>query len=235
MSQKRHFDSIHIIKEIGGPKIEKILEIAKQRNIKVLFQDKDVLNSIAGDVNHQGIVALASEKEYDDFLKILSSAKEDKMNSIILLLDQVQDPQNFGNIIRTAEAFGVRSIIIPKRRSSGLTATVARSSSGALEYMSICRVNNMSQAMEMIKKEGFWIIGADAQASKSIYEFDFLQPVAIIIGGENTGLRPLIKENCDFLVKIPSIGKINSLNVASAAAIIISEAFRQKKIKESNN
>lgn len=161
---------------------------------------------------------------------ILELAKKQKENAFLIILDGIEDVHNLGSIIRTAETAGVHGIIIPKRRSAPVNATVLKTSAGAVEHMKIARVNNINETIKYLKEEGIWICGTDMETNKDYYKQDYNMPIAIVIGSEGTGMSRLTKENCDFLVKIPMKGKINSLNASVSAGIVIYEVLRNRKL-----
>jgi len=213
---------IFIQKEARHKKVSQIIRLAHEHHIPFLFVPRQKLDSI--DRHHQGAVAFLSHKEFSSLDSILKASER----PFLLLLDGVEDPQNFGAIVRSAEGGGVDGIILPERRSVGVTSTVASVSAGALEYVKIARVKNLVQTADKLKEIGIWIIGAEGGSSSYWYEFDYTQPVAIVLGSEGKGLRPLIKKKCDKILSLPLFGKVSSLNVASAASIFIYEVIRQR-------
>lgn len=223
---RRNLTRIYISRKQGG-RMEEIFTLARASGIPVKWEPKSRLTERAGSVLHQGIVAVVSEAEYLDVEELLDQVKEAK-EPLLLVLDGVEDPQNLGSIIRTAEAAGVNGLIIPKHRSVGLTQTVAKVSCGALEYVPVARATNIPSFLEKLKGEGFWIVGADPRASKNLYAADLRGALAFVVGGEHVGLRPLVKAKCDLLVSIPMRGRISSLNTAVAAGVLLFEAIRQR-------
>ncbi len=204
-------------------KIEDIVIWARKNRIPFSFLPARRLKSI--DRNHQGAVAFLTVKEYATLDSILSSPG----NSFLLLLDGIEDPQNLGAIIRTAEGAGVDGILIPERRAAALTGAVVSVAAGAVEHMKVARVKNLARAMEELKKKGLWLVGAEGGQSDPWHEFDYSLPVALVFGSENKGLRRLVREKCDKILSIPLFGKITSLNVAAAAAVFMYEVVRQRK------
>ncbi len=200
--------------------------IAKKIPVVEVTQEK--LDYMAGGVNHQGVVAMAAEKEYTDVDGILKIAEERGETPLILIADGIEDPHNMGALIRCAECAGVHGIIIPKRRNVGITPTVSKSSAGAIEHMAIAKVTNISQTVDVLKKKGLWIFAAEAGGSP-YYETDFNTPAAIIFGSEGFGVGRALKEKCDFIVSIPMYGKVNSLNVSTAASVILCHAARMQR------
>ena len=180
--------------------------------------------------NHQGIIAVVPPFEYVEVEDILEYAKEKKEDAFILILDGIEDVHNLGSIIRTAETAGVHGIIIPKRRAASVNATAIKTSAGAVEYMKIARVNNINETIKNLKNEGIWICGTDMETKTKYYNQDYNMPLAIVIGSEGSGMSRLTKENCDFIVKIPMKGKINSLNASVSAGIVMYEVVRNRSV-----
>jgi 23S rRNA (guanosine2251-2'-O)-methyltransferase len=178
---------------------------------------------------HQGIVAIVAARKYVHFEDIIEGAKKSGEDPLILILDKITDPHNLGSIIRTADAVGADGIIIPKRHSVGLTAVVAKSSAGAIEYVPVAKVSNIAQTIDRIKEKGIWVAGAHMDGEKEHYNTDLRGPLALVIGSEGSGISRLIKEKCDFLVRLPMVGKISSLNASVAAAVLMYEVFRQRE------
>lgn len=208
--------------------INEIIAKAKENKIVIVEVDKLKLDNMAE--NHQGVIAIVPPFNYCEVEDILNLAKEKKEDPFILILDGIEDPHNLGSIIRTAETAGVHGIIIPKRRSVGVNATVAKVSTGAISYMKIARVNNINDIIRKLKEEGLWIIGTDGEANTLYYNQDLKGPIAIIIGSEGFGMNRLVKENADILVKIPMKGNITSLNASVSAGIVIYEAVKQREL-----
>ncbi len=211
--------------------INKIINMAKQRKVLITEVNKAKLKEMAKTENYQGVIAIVPPFEYCDVDDIIEEAKKRNEPPFIVILDGIEDPHNLGSIIRTAETAGVHGIIIPKRRAASVNSTVAKVSAGAVEYMKIARVNNLNETIKSLKENGIWICGTDISTNTYYDKQDFTGPIAIIIGNEGFGISRLVKENCDFLVKIPMKGKITSLNAAVSAGIVIYEAVKQKKNK----
>lgn len=226
---RRNLTRIYVSRREGG-RLGEILALARASGIPVKWEPKARLTERAGSALHQGIVALVSEAEYLDAEAFLSQVKEKVKEPLLLVVDGVEDPQNLGSIIRTAEAAGVNGLIVPKHRSVGLTQTVAKVACGALEYLPVARAPNIPSFLEKLKGEGFWVVGADPRASKSLYTADLRGALALVVGGEHVGLRPLVKTKCDLLISIPMKGRISSLNTAVAAGILLFEAIRQREL-----
>ena len=208
--------------------INKIIAMAKERKIVISQVEKTKLDIISQTQSHQGVIAIVPPFDYCEIEDILEYAKQKNESPFMLLLDGIEDPHNLGSIIRTAETAGVHGIIIPKRRAATVNATVSKVSAGAVEYMKIARVNNLTDAIKKLKDSGVWIIGTDMDTNTKHYEQDYKGAICIVIGSEGFGMSRLVKENCDFLVKIPMKGKITSLNASVSAGIVIYEALKQR-------
>jgi 23S rRNA (guanosine2251-2'-O)-methyltransferase len=205
-----------------------IASTARSRGIVVVEADRRKLDGMSRTHSHQGVIALAAIREYvtpDDILRI---AREKGEPPLVVVCDELSDPHNLGAVIRTAECAGAHGVIIPKRRSAGLTAVVAKTSAGAVSHVPVARVPNIPSLLKELKDGGLWIFGADASGGTALYEADLKGPCAIVIGSEGTGMGRLVREGCDFLVSIPMRGKLNSLNASAAAAILLYEAVRQR-------
>lgn len=224
----REIDKILLAKGTEGGSLIKILGIAKDRGIPIQYVDRQKINDMATSKAHQGIIALVAAYKYVDYEDIIEEAKDKGKDPFILILDEIMDPHNLGSIMRTADAVGVDGIIIPKRRSVGLTATVAKTSAGAIEYVPVARVTNIAQTIERIKDKGIWVAGADGDGDRDHYSTDLKGPLALVIGSEGKGISRLIKEKCDFLVRLPMVGQVSSLNASVAAGVLMYEIFRQR-------
>ena len=209
--------------------IHKIVAMAKQRKIVVTEISKEKLNQMAQTENNQGIIAIVPPFDYCEVEDILEKAEKKNEKPFILILDGIEDPHNLGSIIRTAETAGVHGIIIPKRRAVAVNSTVNKVSAGAVEHMKIARVNNINETIDFLKKQDIWVYGTDMKGTKYYDEEDYQGAIAIVIGSEGFGMSRLVKENCDFLVKIPMKGKITSLNASVSAGIIMYEVVRQRR------
>lgn len=222
----KEIEKLYILKgELQGS-INKIIGIAKDRNIVIQQVDKNKLDSLSEGNAHQGVVALVTSYTYVDIDDILNKAKEKEEPPFVVILDGLEDPHNLGSIIRTAECAGVHGIIIPKRRSAAVNQTVYKSSAGAVEHMLVAKVNNIVNAIEELKEKGLWIYGADMTGA-DYYKTSLNGGVALVIGNEGKGISRLVKEKCDVLVKIPMLGKVSSLNASNAASILMYEVVRQ--------
>ena len=214
--------------------INKIIALAKEKKVIINEVSKAKLNQMSQTENNQGVIAIVPPFNYCEIEDILDLAKKRDEKPFILILDGIEDPHNLGSIIRTAETAGVHGIIIPKRRAANVNSTVAKVSAGAVEYMKIARVNNISDAINTLKENDIWICGTDMNTDKHYYDEDFTGGIGIVIGSEGYGMSRLVKENCDFLVKIPMKGKITSLNASVSAGIVMYEVVKQR-IRIKNN
>lgn len=212
--------------------INKIIAMAKERKVLISQIDRNKINQMSQTDNNQGVIAIVPPFEYCEIDDILQYAKSKEEEPFIIILDGIEDPHNLGAIIRTAETAGVHGIIIPKRRAAAVNSTVAKVSAGATEYMRVARVNNINEAIRELKQKDIWVCGTDMETNTYYYNQDLKGPIAIVIGSEGFGMSRLVKENCDFLVKIPMAGKITSLNASVSAGIVIYEAVKQRKTKE---
>lgn len=201
---------------------------AKERKIPVVDTDTSALDRLSGGENHQGIAAYVGEKEYCTVEDILNNAKERGEKPLIVICDGIEDPHNLGAVIRCAECAGAHGVIIPERRACGLTPAVSKASAGAILHMNIARVGNIAQTVEKLKDNGVWIFAAEA-GGMDFYEADFNLPCAIVLGGEDSGVSRLVRERCDFTVSIPMYGKVNSLNVSTAASVLLTRAARLQR------
>ena len=210
--------------------IKKIIAMAKDKHVAIQYQDKSALDRMAEGGNHQGVIAFVSTyvyKEIDDMLKLAESKGEDPF---LVILDGLEDPHNLGAIIRSADGAGAHGVIIPKRRSVSVTDVVAKTSAGAIEFMPVARVTNLSRTIDDLKEKGFWIAACD-MGEHMYYEADLTGPIAVVIGSEGFGISRLVEEKCDFIVSMPMKGGVNSLNASNAAAILLYEVCRQRDIK----
>jgi 23S rRNA (guanosine2251-2'-O)-methyltransferase len=224
-SSPRRVNKILLQKEEGHRPLGIIVGLAKDAHIPYLFVPKQVLDKTAP--HHQGVVAVLSPKAFDTLDSVLAAAGP---TPFLVLLDEIEDPQNLVAILRSAEGAGAHGILLPGRRSAGLTETVSEVSAGALEHLRVARVPNLAQTMERLREKGIWLVGAEGGGDGLFWEFDYTQPVGIALGSEGKGLRPLVRKNCDRVLSIPMGGKVNSLNVASAASVFFFEVLRQRRI-----
>jgi len=208
--------------------INQIIALAREKGIIVQEVDRSRLDNMSETRAHQGVIAFVAAKEYVDVDDILAAAEAKNEPPFIVILDEITDANNFGSILRTADAAGVHGVIIPKRRAVGLTAAVSKSSAGAVEYVPVARVTNISQTIDYLKKKYIWVVGTDVTADKPYYMSDLKGPIALVIGSEGEGMSRLVREKCDFTVSIPMKGRISSLNASVAAAIVMYEIMKQR-------
>ncbi|MCM3620405.1 23S rRNA (guanosine(2251)-2'-O)-methyltransferase RlmB [Sutcliffiella horikoshii] len=213
----------------GGQKgsIQQVIAMAKEANVLVQFVPRKKIDQMV-EGNHQGVVASVAAYDYaelDDLYRLAEKRNEDPF---FLILDEIEDPHNLGSIMRTADAVGAHGIIIPKRRAVGLTATVAKASTGAIEHVPVVRVTNLARTVDELKEKGLWIFGTDAKGKVDYTKMDCSLPLGLIIGSEGKGMSRLLKEKCDFLVSLPMVGKVTSLNASVAASLLMYEVFRKR-------
>ena len=228
LESRRDINKIYISKGERHGSINKIIAIAKERKILISEIERNKLNMMSETENNQGVIAIVPPFDYSEVEDILEVAKNKNEKPFIIILDGIEDPHNLGSIIRTAETAGVHGVIIPKRRACSVNSTVSKVSAGAVEHVKIARVNNINETIRELKLNDIWICGTDMAAKQYYYEQDFNIPIAVVIGSEGFGMSRLVKENCDFLVKIPMKGKISSLNASVSAGIVIYEAVKQR-------
>ncbi len=222
-------ERIYSCRGFGGELLQEIFRLAKAQGVPIIQVSRERLEQIAHTPQHQGLWAPVASFGYTTEEKVIAAAISQGKNGLLLVLDGVQDPHNLGAIMRTAEAVGAAGIIIPRHRAVGLTASAIKAAAGAQEYLPVARGGNIAQLLELLKIKGFLVVGADPAAEKELYKVDFCQPLALVIGSEGEGMRPLVKKSCDILIKIPQAGKIASLNTSVATAVILYEVFRQRK------
>ena len=223
------FDRIVIAKGRQDTRIEEIVRLARERGVSVRFEDRGQLDRLANTRDHQGVVAIAASRAAGTLEDILVQANKSKDQvGLIVLLDGVEDPHNLGAVIRTALAAGAHGVVIPERRATGLTDTVARSSAGALAHLPVAKVTNLVRAMEDLKEAGYWLVGLDEQGDKNYTEVDYSSPTGIVMGSEGKGLHDLTRKRCDFVVSLPTSGPVKSLNVSVATGVVLFEALRQR-------
>ncbi len=223
-------ERIYILRGTHGEPIETIKRRARQKNILCSEADKLLIDKFSRDTNSQGVVAIVGTKEYTDVDEILSIASTKNEKAFILLFDEIEDPHNLGALIRTAVCLGAHGGIIPKHNAAPVNQTVAKTSAGASAHFPIAKVTNIALTIEELKGKGIWIVGADVNAQKSFTDVDYSMPIALVIGNEGKGIRRLVKEKCDFLVRIPMAGAFDSLNASVAGALIMYEVFRKRTV-----
>ena len=225
----RSIDKIYVKKGDKHGSIIPIIRMAKEKGITITETDSKKLDEMSETGAHQGVIALCSAAEYATIDDILKNAEDKGEAPFIIILDKIADPRNLGSIIRTANCAGAHGIIISKHESAGLSAVCAKASAGAIEYTPVARVSSLAKAIDELKKKNVWVTGADASGDKDIYDADLKGAVAIVIGSEGEGISRLVLGKCDFVVKIPMKGNVNSLNASVAAALFIYEAVRQNR------
>lgn len=212
--------------------VREIIGLARSKGLVIQEVEMNKLDQVAVGVRHQGVVALVPPVAYVELDDILHKAAAQGEVPCLVVLDELEDPHNLGAILRTADAAGVHGVLIPKRRSCPLSGTVAKTSAGAVEYVPVARIGNVVQTLESLKKQGFWIVGADMDGGKAYYQADLTGPLVVVIGSEGKGLGRLVKEACDFLVCIPMKGRINSLNASVACSLLLYEVLKQREMKQ---
>ncbi len=231
LESDKDINKIYITKGEQKGSINKIIAMANEKKVIIVEKDKRQMNLMAQTENYQGVIAIVPPFEYSEIEDILELAKIKNEKPFILILDGIEDTHNLGAIIRTAEIAGVHGIIIPKRRAASVNSTVSKVSCGAVQYMKIARVNNISDSINKLKENGVWVCGTAIDAKSYYFEQDFKEPIAIVIGNEGKGMSQLVKKNCDFLVKIPMKGKIQSLNASVSTGIVVYEVLKQRNFK----
>jgi len=223
-------DKIYINKEISDPSLKSLLTKAKEKRLIISYCTREKLDELCQTTKHQGIAAMIPQTKYVSIADILNYAKEKDEPPFIFIADEITDPHNLGAIIRTANVCGAHGVIIPKRRNATVSATVAKASAGAVSVTNIARVNNLHAAIEELKKNNIWVYGLEADGEKMYYEHDLKGPIAIVVGSEGFGMSRIIREACDFVVKIPVMGQINSLNASVATGVLAFEILRQRQM-----
>ena len=224
----KDINKLYIQKGNRHGSINEIISRARENKIVIKEVEKNKLDEMCENQNHQGVIATVPPFEYSDIDDILNLAKQKNEDPFIIILDEIEDPHNLGSIIRTAECVGAHGVIIPKRRSAEVNSTVNKSSAGAVQYVKVARVNNLNDTIKYLKENDVWIYGTDAGAKSYYNEQNYKGGVAIVIGSEGYGMNKLVAKNCDFLVKIPMKGKVNSLNASVSAAIMMYEVLNQR-------
>jgi 23S rRNA (guanosine2251-2'-O)-methyltransferase len=226
-SDRLPIERIHIARVAHSPKVKEILDLARDRGVPVRREERAVLDRLAQGGLHQGIIAISGAVSYSDFDTLFKADKP-----LVVVLDGVEDPHNLGAVVRTAEACGASGIVVPERHSAPLTATVIRASAGASAYLPIVRVKNLVGAIEEMKRRGLWVVGVDPAGTQEWTGFDYKGPIGLVLGGEHRGLRRLVREHCDALVRIPMLGKVASLNISVAAGVALYEVVRQRQFEK---
>ena len=227
LKNDRNIEKILIATSAKEGSIKKIMGMAKDKNIVVQNVDRKKLDEISESHSHQGVIAIVSEHKYYELDELIQIPKQKGEDPFFIILDEITDPHNLGSIIRTADAVGAHGVIIPKRRSVHVTPIVAKASAGAVEYVPVCKVTNIVNTIKALKEEGLWIAAADMDGS-DFYKQNLKGPIGIVIGSEGFGISRLVKENCDFTVKLPMVGNVTSLNASVAGGILLYEIFKQR-------
>ncbi len=223
----RGFEYVAFASGRGDARLQKIAQLCRSAGVPMRTVPRDQLTRLARTAGHQGVVAVAAEKRYSDLEDLLAHKRGE--HAFLIVLDGIEDPHNLGAIIRTAEGAGADGIVIPERRAVGVTATVVKASAGASEYLPIAKVTNISRALEEMKARNIWTVGLDERGEKSYDQLDYKMDCALVLGAEGPGLHEQVRRKCDFLVSIPMLGKVPSLNVSVAAAIVMYEIARQRR------
>jgi 23S rRNA (guanosine2251-2'-O)-methyltransferase len=223
----RRADEIAVLVGARGPLAE-VVALARRAGVKVSYRTRDQLTAMAGSDRHQGVVARVASAEYVDLAALLAIPKARGEAAFFVAVDQVQDPRNFGALLRSAEAFGAHGVIVPKHHQAGLTETAVRTAMGAVEYLAVARETNLVYALEILKKSGIWVFGGTTGAGVTVWAADLTGPICLVLGSEGEGLRPNVARACDVLLTIPMAGRVGSLNIAAAAAVLCYEVARQR-------
>ena len=228
----RAFEYVGVARDRKDSRVQRILEGCRAAGVAVRFLPREQVERLAGNAAHQGVVAVASAKAYSDLDEVLSRRRGE--HAFVVVLDSVEDPHNLGAILRTADAAGADGVVIPERRAVGVTATVAKASAGASEHLPIARVTNVSRALEELKARDLWTVGLDERAPQPYDQLDYRMHCALVLGAEGKGLHEMVRTRCDFLVSIPVLGRVPSLNVSVAAAVVMYEIARQRRSPKAN-
>lgn len=220
-------EKIMIVNGTTDPELRQFQQIAKDKGIKVEFADRRAFDKLSETGHHQGVIAFYTEFKYADLNETIAQARNDGKDILFIVLDEVLDPHNLGSVIRVAECAGATGVIIPARRSATVNETVVRTSAGATAYMPVIKVNNLNQAIESMKNQNIWVFAADMDG-QDMYKTNLKGDIALVVGGEGTGVRELTKKLCDGVISIPMFGKVNSLNASVSAGIVLYEAVRQR-------
>src|SRR5580658_7872257 len=227
-SGARRLDHVSIARERRDDRLEKVIQLCKSAGIRVTFDSRDQLTRLAKTDAHQGVLAVVRERQFLG-IEDLMAPKEEGQYRFFLALDGIEDPHNLGAILRTADGAGVDGVILPERRSAPITGTVAKTSAGASEHVRVARVTNLVRALEQMKQKHVWVLGLDERGTPDYTDYDFRSDCVLVLGREGAGLHDLVKKTCDYLLRIPMAGKVSSLNVSVAGAIVMYEAMRQRR------
>ena len=223
----RAFQWVGLAKERHDLRLQRIIEECRKLGVPVRFLQRTELDRMAGNAAHQGVVAVTSAKQYSGLEDVIEAKRGE--HSLIVVLDGIEDPHNLGAIIRTADAAGADGVVIPERRAAGVTGTVTKISAGASEHLPIARVTNIARSVEELKDRNIWVVGLDERGSQTYDAIDYKMDCAIVLGAEGKGVHDLVAKKCDFLVSIPMLGKVSSLNVSVAAGVVLYEVVRQRR------
>jgi len=224
----REINKLLVAKGAQEGSIREVLGVARAQGVIIQEVDRARLDTLAPGRNHQGVIAMVAAHTYVDLDAILARAAAAGQDALVLVLDGIEDPQNLGSLLRTADAVGAHGVVIPERRASGLTETVAKVSAGAIEYVPVARVTNITKTLEELKAKGLWVAGTDQDARELYYQARLTGPLAVVIGSEGKGISRLVSEKCDFMVRLPMLGHVTSLNAAVAGAILLYEIRKQR-------
>jgi 23S rRNA (guanosine2251-2'-O)-methyltransferase len=228
-ADSRRVEEVAVIAEGRGPALQELMALARSRGVKVSFRTRDQLSAMAGTPHHQGVVARVAGASYASFEELLARPGSRGETAFFLALDQVQDPRNLGAILRSAEATGVHGVVVPKHHAAGLTPAAAKSAMGAVEMVPVAREPNLVRCLEIMKEGGVWVMGAMARGGQAPWDVDLTGPICLVLGGEGEGLRPLVARTCDLLITLPMSGRLESVNVSAAAAVLCFEVVRQRR------
>src|SRR5436309_6560682 len=226
----RSFAWVGVAKERHDLRLQRVVDECRRQGIALRFVSRPELDRMAGNNAHQGVVAVTSAKQYNDLDDVVAAKRGEY--SLLIVLDGVEDPHNLGAILRTADAAGANGVVIPERRSASVTGTVTKASAGASEHLPIAKVTNIARSVEELKESNVWTVGLDERSTKTYDSLDYKMDCALVLGGAGKGLHDLVKRKCDFLVSIPMLGKVPSLNVSVAAAVVLYEIVRQRRARE---
>lgn len=227
----KRLNKVYLAPGRGGPEIDEVRSLAKQQRATIQTVPRDVLDKMAKTAKHQGVVGHLSAQRYADLDDLLAAARKKEAPPFLFVLDEIEDPRNLGAIIRTADAVGADGAIIPERRAAGLTGVVSKASAGAIVHLPVARVVNISATIDRLKKENIWTVGVETGAKTSYLEYDFTDPVAIVVGAEGKGVHQKVLEHCDQVISLPMRGHVSSLNVSVAVGVIAYEVLRQRQEK----
>lgn len=223
----RAFEWVGVVKERHDLRLQRIIEDCRKIGVPVRFVQRTELDRMAGNAGHQGVVAITSGKQYAELDDVLAAKRGE--HTLIVVLDGVEDPHNLGAILRTADAAGADGVVIPERRAAGVTGTVSKASAGASEHLPVARVTNISRTVEELKERNIWVVGLDERGAQSYESVDYKMDCAVVLGAEGKGVHDLVRKKCDFLVSIPMLGQVPSLNVSVAAGVVLYEIVRQRR------